>query len=96
MKIRIVEVTNGDFTTIDKPNEVKCHRKYYKLQTSWLGWIWWDQTEPEYGFIYPTFDTLEAAEEWVNYYYLENERVVREFDTKKATIVTPHMKRKLA
>ena len=74
MKVRIVEVSSRDKTGGTK--------RYYKLQTSWFGWIWSDETEPQYGMLYPTFDTYEDAENYVLRTYFETERIVKIFDTK--------------
>ena len=66
MKVRIVEVSEGK-------------RKYYKLQEYHL-WTWWDQTEPENGMLWPTFETLKEAEDLVDSMYNVRERVVREYE----------------
>jgi len=80
MRIRIVEVSipKGVADDGSKPVRIK---KYYKLQSSLLGLVWCDQSEPEYGMIYPTFDTLEEAQRYVQRTYFEKETVVAEYKT---------------
>lgn len=80
MRIRIVEVSAPQGAVDDGSKPVRT-KKYYKLQSSWFGWIWWDQSDPEYGMIYPTFDTLEEAQRYVQRTYFEKETVVAEYKT---------------
>ena len=65
MKVRIVEVSDGK-------------NKHYKLQEKYF-LFWNDSTEPEYGMIWPTFDTLDEAENFVNRMYNQKESVVKEY-----------------
>ena len=80
-KVRIVEVTNGEKPLSKTQNCFRSGSTFYKIQEKHLG-IWWDHTEPEYGMLWPTFDTLEEAEEWVSHNYYQSERVVKEYTFK--------------
>lgn len=85
MRIRIVEVrppknVKQTYNQYGEPNPIKT-KTYYKLQTSYLGWIWSDETEPESGRLYPTFDTLEEAEKFVVKTWFEQEIVIKEYKT---------------
>ena len=84
MRIRIVEVSIPKNEYVDFPNDshLKQVRKYYKLQTSWLGLVWWDKTDPEYGMVYPTFDTVEEAKDYIRRMYFEQEIVAAEYKTR--------------
>lgn len=66
MKVRIVEVSRGD-------------HKFWKIQTSLLGLVWWDETHPVLPCIYPTFDSLLEAEKYVERMYFEKEKVSKEY-----------------
>ena len=68
MKVRIVEVSSGD-------------RKFWKIQTSLLGLVWWDETHPELPCLYPTFDSLSGAEEYIEHMYFQKEKVAKEYTT---------------
>ena len=84
MRIRVVEVSvpSGEYVDLPKDSHLKRITKYYKLQSSLLGWIWTDLSDPIYGMIYPTFDTLEEANNYIRRTYGEQETVVAEYRTK--------------
>jgi len=67
---------------IVKVSDKKEKDTYYKIQERLFGFLWWyDLTEPQYNMIYPTFDTLEDAERWVERMYFVQETVVKEYTT---------------
>ena len=69
MRVRIVEVIDGN------------KERYYKIQEKWF-LLWNDSCDLETGMIWPTFKTLEEAEEYVRSTYMQAERVVKEYDSK--------------
>ena len=74
--VRIVEVLNGDPTCPKhKP------RNFYKIQQR-LWNLFWTDCRAYDGRIWPTFDTLEEAEDYVSKTFFCNERVVREYNAK--------------
>ena len=84
MRIRVVEVSipAGEHVDLPKDSHLKRVTKYYKLQSSLLGWLWSDLTDPIYNMVYPIFDTLEEANDYIRRTYGERETVVAEYKIK--------------